>query len=289
MHHVTLNNMKKTKFIFALILLNAVLISCSSDDSSDPDPEPPSSKLVKSEKISDNIKADYIYNADNLLATFNGTRTDFSFTVDFIYDSEKRLIEAASEEFGPNPFTSVDTYTYNANGRLSGYSNGVDDIAITYNGNTVTAIGDFGGNPDSEVQMELNGAGLITKFTESYQYTIFGYDTNGNMVSAKSFDNEDNPVAEFTITYDSEINPFYGQFQSVYIERFLEFFEDFDGIYVSGFEGYNFPFFKNNIASINEVGGNVLTYTYTYDADGYPTVVNEDDMGDTNSYSISYY
>lgn len=281
--------MKKTKFIFALILLNTILISCSSDDSSDPDPEPPSSKLVKSEKISENIKADYTYNVDNLLATYNGTRTDFTFTSDFTYDSEKRLTKWSSEEMGSSQYSSVYTFTYNAEGRLSGYSNGVNDIDITYNGNTVTASGIFSGNTTSELQMELNGAGLITKFIESYQYTIFGYDANGNMVSAKSFDNDANPVAEFTITYDSKINPFYGQFESLYIERFLEFFEDFDGIYVSGFEGYSFPYFKNNITSINEVGGDSLNYTYTYDDGGYPTVVNEDDMGDTNTYSISYY
>ncbi|MDN3725384.1 hypothetical protein QRD02_13430 [Aequorivita sp. SDUM287046] len=281
--------MKKTKFIFAIILLNAFLISCSSDDDSDPDPETPSGKLVKSEKIDDNTKTDYYYNADNLLTTYSGTRIDFSYTSDFSYDSEKRLTRVVFEEAGPNPFTSVVTFTYNADGRLSGYGNGPDIVAITYNGNTVTATGDFAGGPDSEVYMELNAAGQIVKYTESYQYTLFGYDANGNMVSAASFDNDDNPLTAFTLTYDDKTNPFYGQFDSIYIERFLEFFEDFDGIYVSGFEGYSFPYFKNNITSIQETGGDSLIYTYAYDADGYPTVVNEDDMGDTYSYSISYY
>ena len=281
--------MKKTKFILALIFLNAIFISCSSDDDSSPDPEPPSGKLVKSEVISDDIKADYTYSADNLLATFHGSRTDFTFTSNFTYDSEKRLTKWSYEEMGSNQYSGVYTFTYNADGNLSAYSNGVNDIVITYNGNTVTASGIFSGNTPSELQMELNSAGLITKFIESFQYTLFTYDGNGNMISAKSFDNDDNPIAEFTLTYDSKINPFYGQFESVYIERFLEFFEDFDGIYVSGFEGYSFPYFKNNITSINEVGGDSLNYTYTYDDEGYPTVVNEDDMGDTNIYSISYY
>lgn len=286
---LTIKTYEKTKFILALILLNAIFISCSSDDDSNPDPDPPSGKLVKSEIISNDLKVEYTYNADNLLATFNGTRPNLTFTSDFIYDSEKRLTKWSFEETGTSPYSGVSTFTYNADGRLSSYSNDVNDIAITYDGNTVNASGIFGGNTPSELQMELNGAGQVTKFIESYQYTIFGYDANGNMVSAKSFDNNANPLAEFTITYDSKINPFYGQFESVYIERFLEFFEDFDGIYVSGFEGYSFPYFKNNITSINEVGGDSLNYIYTYDDGGYPTVVNEDDMGDTTTYIISYY
>lgn len=282
------NSMKKTKFILALILLNIVLISCSSDDSSDPDPEP-SSKLVKTEKISDTEKVDYTYNTDNLLATYNGLRTDFSYSSNFIYNSEKQLTEWSQEETGSGGSSTVTTFTYDAEGRLSGYSFNNSEVFITYDGSTVTATGTIAGDANAEAQMELNGAGLITKFTESNQYTIFTYDSKGNMATAKSFDNADNPLLEFTIAYDDKVNPFYGQFESLYIERFLEFFWEFDGIYHSGYEGYAFPFHKNNITVIQEVGGDALTYTYTYDADGYPTAVNEDDMGSPFIYSISYH
>lgn len=282
--------MKKTKFIFALLLLNAVLISCSSDDSSDPDPEPPSAKLVKTEKITDTKKVEYTYNADNLLATYNGFRTDYSFIADYTYDSEKRLIGSSYEEMGVGNYSAVYAYTYDAEGRLSGYNtDGANATVITYSGNTATATGYIEGDQNAEAQMEFNSNGLITKFTENNQYTVFGYDTNGNMVSAASFDLNDNPLTSFTISYDDKPNPFYGHFKSIYIERFLEFFWEFDGIYHSGYEGYSFPYHKNNITAIQEVGGDALIYTYTYDADGYPTVVNQDDLGDIFTYNISYY
>lgn len=280
--------MKKTKLIIALILFNALLISCSSDDNSDPDPEPPSSKLVKTEKISDTKKVDYTYNDTDLLSSYIGISDENGYTSNFTYNSQGQLTEWSFEETGSFPSSSVTNFTYNADGLLSGYSYASNSVVITYNGNTVSLSGTIEGDANAEAELLLNEDGLITKFTESYQYTVFGYDSNGNMINAKSYDNDDNPIAEFNIMYDDKINPFYGQFESIYIERFLEFFWEFDGIYISGYEGYSFPYHKNNITSIQEVGGDPLNYTYTYDGDGYPTLVNESELGDIFTYSILY-
>ena len=77
--------------------------------------------------------------------------------------------------------------------------------------------------------------------------------------------------------------------ESIYIERFIEFFWEFDGIYIGGFEGYSFPFLKNNITSINEVSGETTTFSYTYDNENYPTNVNIDYSGDTVIFDIEYF
>lgn len=286
--------MKKTKLILILILLNVILFSCSSDDSSNnpdqkPEPEPTTSKLVKTEKISETRKIDYTYNSNDLISSLNGTYNSFGYISDFTYDSENRLTEWNYQETGSSSYSDTYTYAYNSNGLLSSYSANSEDATITYNGNIITLTGQIEGNANSHAEIELNNNGLIIKFTESNQYTNFGYDSNGNLVSAQSYDNTDNLLSEFTIQYDEKINPFYGQMESIYIERFIEFFWEFDGIYIGGFEGYSFPFLKNNIASINEVSGGTTTFTYTYDSENYPTNVSADVSGDTVIYDIGYY
>ncbi len=149
--------------------------------------------------------------------------------------------------------------------------------------------GTIEGDSNSEAELELNNSGLIIKFTESTQYTELEYDSNGNIVTAKSYDNSDDLLLEFTLSYDNKINPFYGQFESIYIERFIEFFWEFEGIFINGFEGYSFPFQKNNITTISRIGGETTTYSYIYDSENYPTNVTRDISGDTIIYDIEYY
>jgi hypothetical protein len=96
-------------------------------------------------------------------------------------------------------------------------------------------------------------------------------------------------LLEYTLNYDDKINPFYGQLESIYIERFIEFFWEFEGIFISGFEGYSFPFLKNNITSISRTGGETTTYIYVYDSENYPTDVNGETSGDTIMFDIEYY
>ncbi|MFH4964258.1 hypothetical protein V8G69_04580 [Gaetbulibacter sp. M235] len=282
--------MRKTNLILTLILLNAILFSCSSNESSDnPEPEPTTNKLVKTEKISETRKVDYTYNSNNLISSFNGTYNSFGYISGFTYDSENKLTEWDYQETGSSSYSDTYTYTYNSNGLLSSYSANSEDVTITYNGNNITLSGTIEGNTSAQAELELDNNGLIIKVTESNQYTNFGYDSNGNLVSAQSYDNTDNLLSEFTIQYDNKINPFYGQLESIYIERFIEFFSEFDGIYIGGFEGYSFPYLKNNITSINEVSGRTTTFSYTYDSENYPTNVNGTFSGDTVIYDIDYY
>lgn len=279
--------MKNLKLFLTVLLVSILSFSCSSDDDNSEEQEE-TLKLVKTEKASDNLKIDYEYNEDGILTKAIGTYPSFGYESNFIYNSEGKLIQWNSEETGSFPSTSSQTFTYDGQGRLSNYSGNSENVTLTYSGNTVTLSGTIEGDANASAELELNNIGLITKFTEANQYTIFQYDNNGNMIVAESFDNNDNPIASFEISYDAKINPFFGQFKSIYIERFIEFFWEFDGIYIDGFEGYSFPFQKNNIRSIEENGVEIASYTYSYDEENFPTIVNADYDGDTFQYSIEY-
>mgnify|MGYP006194657867 CR=1 FL=1 len=275
--------MKKTKFVLIALIASIVTISCSSDDDSSGGQEE-TLKLVKTEKASDNLKIDYQYNDNGLLTKATAIYPNFGYESVFTYDSDKNLTKWEFEETGNFPATSTYTFLYDSEGRLSQYDNAAEITTFSYSGNIVT-IED---NTQTTAELELNGNGLITKFTEATQYTVFGYDSNGNMISAESFDNNDEPLTSFTITYDNKVNPFYGQFKSIYLERFIEFFWEFDGIYISGFEGYSFPYSRNNITSIKENNVEIASYTYSYDSEDFPLNVDEDYDGDIFNYELEY-
>lgn len=279
--------MKNTKFLLCLLTISILSISCSDDDKGDP-VEVDIFKLVKTEKASDNLKIDYEYNDNGFLTNALSTYPNFGYEFNFSYNSNNNIVQWNSEETGDFPSTSSYSFVYDSQGRLTNYSGNSENVTLTYSGNTVVLAGTIEGDANASAELEFNGNGLITKFTEADQYTTFQYDSNGNMTNAQSFANDDSPIASFSITYDNKINPFYGQFKSLYIERFIEFFWEFDGIYVSGFEGYNFPYNQNNITSIKENNVEFASYTYSYDSENYPLIVDEDYDGDTFQYSIEY-
>lgn len=278
---------KNSKLFLTALFATILLISCSSDDDSPNEPgETP--KFVKTEKASENLKIDYQYNEAGFLTKSVGTYPSFDYESNFSYDSDNNLTQWISKETGGAPSTSTTTFTYDGQGRLTNYSQNSNNVAVSYFGNTVTLSGTIEGDANASAELELNANGLIIKFTEAIQYTTFQYDSNGNMIAAESFDNDDNAIKSFSIIYDNKVNPFFGQFRSIYFERFIEFFWEFDGIYVSGFEGYNFPFNKNNFTSIKENNVEFTSYIYSYDNENFPTIVNEDYDGDTFQYSLEY-
>ena len=269
-----------------------LFFSCSSDDNTEfQEPEPTENKLVKTEKISENIKVDYDYNDEDLLSSATGTLPNLVWVADYTYNSEGSLTVIDYQETGSSTYSDRYIFEYNTSGLLTSYSANTENVNLVYNDNIVTIAGTIEGNSNSEAELELNNRGLIVKLTNSNLYTNFEYDSDGNMTSAISYDNADNLLIEYTIDYDNKINPFYGQVESIYIERFIEFFWEYPQVFIgSSFEGYSFPFFKNNITSINRAGGGMTTYFYTYDTENHPTSVYEDTSGNTSSTNdIHYY
>ncbi|TXE12409.1 hypothetical protein ES692_17935 [Psychroserpens burtonensis] len=284
--------MRKTTLFFALILLNTLIFSCSSDDSIESqEPEPTENKLVRTEQISENIKVEYDYNDEDLLSSATGTLPNLLWVADYTYNSEGWLIVRDFQETGASTFSDSYIFEYNPSGLLTSYSSNTENVNLVYNDNIVNLTGTIEGNSNSEVELELNNLGLVVKLTTSNYYTNFEYSSNGNITNAKSYDNTDNLLIEYTINYDNKINPFYGQLKSIYIERFIEFFLEYVQVFIgSSFEGYSFPFLKNNITSISRAGGGITTYNYTYDIENHPISVFEDTSGNTSSTNnIEYY
>jgi len=274
----------KTQTYLAILLCALFTASCSKDDNQDEQID--TEKFVKSEWVSEDINIAYTYN-NNLLATATGNYSNVDYTSTFTYNPDGKLTKWQQMESGTSD-TDIQTFTYNPDGRLAGYVSDFENVSITYDGNIATLTGRIEGDDNASAILELNENGLVTKFTESNQYTVFQYDGNGNIIKAETFDNDDTLLTSFTIAYDSKINPFYGQLSSIYIERFIEFFWEFDGIYYSGLEGYSFPFQKSNIVSIIESSETILEYTYTYNNENYPISVSEDDNGDVFDFEILY-
>lgn len=278
--------MKKTTLFLALILFNILIFSCSSDDSTEPqEPEPTENKLVKTEKISDTRKVDYTYDSNDLLTSLTGVYNSFGYVFDFSYDSTNKLTEWSYQENGSGTFSSDTFFTYDSSGKLTSY----DAVNLTYNGNIITATGTIEGNQNATILLETNADGLIIKLTENDNYTVFEYDSDRNLIVAENYNNSNVLMSAYNVSYDQKLNPFYGQMESIYVERFIEFFYPFDGFYFSGFEGYSFPFLKNNVTSISENTIEFTTYNYTYDTENYPINVNGNSSGDIIEFDIEYY
>ncbi|QCX40595.1 hypothetical protein FF125_19925 [Aureibaculum algae] len=278
--------MIKSIYFLLLILLNTITFSCSSEDNSESEEiELTQNKLVKIEKVNDTFKANYTYNSENRLKNWTGTQPNFSYEIELVYDANKKIIENHYQETGSRTYTSDTYFKYNNDNNLISY----DDVNLTYNGHVITATGTIEGHQNATIELETNNVGLITKLTENDNYTVFDYNLDGNLTIAKNYNNNDILLSTYTIEYDQNINPFYGQMKSIYVERFIEFFYPFEGIYIGGFEGYSFPFQKNNIISISENSTEFVSYNYTYDTENYPLNVNENYSTDIYEFNIAYY
>lgn len=273
------------KAIIILQLLVLILaFSCSGDDDSGSNQQQEEGNLVKTEKVSDDFKADYTYNNDDLLTNWSGIRNGYIYELDFVYDSSDNVTEEHYEESGFGTFTSETYFSYNANGKLIGF----DDVELAYNGNVVTVTGDLEGVPTTTVILELNADGLVTSMSEDSTLVVFEYDENENLETINEYQNNV-LVATYNMLYDAYNNPFYGQLKSIYLARFMEVFYPFEGVFISGFEGYGFPYQKNNLISISKNAIVTTTYNYSYNSEEYPISISEDYEGDMFSYVVEYY
>ena len=280
----TIFMIKKT-LVITLIVLNIFICSCSSEDAA----EPAGYKLVKTEKISDTRKVETTYNSHGLISNLTGKYNGFTYVSEFSYDSTDKLIQWDYQETGSSSYSDKYVYNYDSYGYLTNYTANNENVNLAYHGKIITVTGTIEGNSGSEAELALNSNGMVIRLTKANQYSTFEYDDNGNLLTVKSYDNSDHLLLDYTLSYDDKINPFYGQLESIYIERFIEFFWEFDGQFLSGFEGYGFPFLKNNITSIIKTGAESTTYTYVYDSENYPTHVIGETSGEAITYEIEYY
>jgi hypothetical protein len=256
--------MKKT--LLGGFVLLALFSSCTKDDDASTDPS--KKRLVKTESQEDPLEyTSFNYNTDKVLTSITdnylngnnervaeissagyvngqltsvslGTKVDFSdvllrYTLD--YDSKGRVIRSHDKEATANTpgYDVYDSIAYNA----AGYIRFVFRIGRGANG---------------------------IEFLDDLK--ALKWDANGNMTEVFTGDAQDSSTIETTYryrtvyTYDNKYNPFSRIVLPIFWSIIVD---DFRNTYMS----------KNNVTKEVYYGNgftDYTTYTYTYDADGYP-------------------
>jgi len=296
-----LKNLKKMKLFCGILIGLTIFSSCSSDNN---ESEPNSTNhLVKREYVSNNVNLEYRYNENGNLTRIldidiqEGIDSETNFT----YDSNN--VVARNFDSNSSSYSSTTNYSFNGNNRLLNAVSNISRPSSTINP-TVTITQEFSYNNNITtvnisnsigesrvVTLEVNSLGLINKMIEGQFYTVITYDTNGNISEIKTFNDSYNILNTSKYTYDNKLNPFYGQLKSIYLPIFLNAFDDafFNEFVWDGYEGYYFPFLKNNITSITENGNLDRNYNYLYNNENYPiNVIEVFDGNNAYEFDIEY-
>jgi len=286
--------MNNTIRIFSLLLLSLFFVQCSSDDNSnnnnnnnDPDPDPVElPKLVAFEVGPNGTNVQYEYNENDLLEVWTETLPGFGFEITTAYN----------DELNPNVWYYIDSegtsdqkgFFYDLEGRVFRYLDALDDVTLIYDNENVLFEGIIDEVADVSGSMTLNAAGKVTRFNAPNKYLTFSYDGSGNLNQLTEYNNDDSLMHTYDFTYDTKNNPFYGQFDALYMVRNIDLFWDFSGINFTGFSGYVYPYNPNNVTAIVRDGVTTTTYLYAYDGDDYPAVVSEVSSGNSYQWDILY-
>ena len=286
--------MNNTIRIFSLLLLSLFFVQCSSDDNSnnnnnnnDPDPDPIElPKLVAFEVGPNGTNVQYEYNENDLLEVWTETLPGFGFEITTAYN----------DELNPNVWYYIDSegtsdqkgFFYDLEGRVFRYLDALDDVTLIYDNENVLFEGIIDEVADVSGSMTLNAAGKVTRFNAPNKYLTFSYDGSGNLSQLTEYNNDDSLIHTYDFTYDTKNNPFYGQFDALYMVRNIDLFWDFSGINFTGFSGYVYPYNPNNVTAIVRDGVTTTTYLYAYDGDDYPAVVSEVSSGNSYQWDILY-
>lgn len=145
---------------------------------------------------------------------------------------------------------------------------------------------DFNGN--SGIQLELDGNGKVIRLNSTNFYKIFTYDSNENLVLNEEFDTNDVLTSTYEYSYDQNLNPFFNQLESIYLEKFIEFFAGSGNSFSDSFY-FDFPYLENNLVSISFNNGTPDTYVFELNSDGFPITISETQSdGFTNNYTLEY-
>lgn len=292
------------KIYFPLFLLTVFLFSCEADDDStdiiecqEDNNKVTLSKLVKSDYKSNDVRNTYAYNDLDLILSRVRNAPGRVYEYDYVYDCRNNIVEVNVEETAdPQYDGSSSFYEYDDQDRLISYHTsfqGEFNYNLSYEGNAVAVNGTIWSHPNTSISLQLNDQGLVSRMDrisakplyEEVSFTLFDYDNKGNLIKAEDYDK--NGVLKYSISlvYDSMINPYYDQFKSVYLQRFIQLF------YHSGYwasdvissDEFLFPYLQNNIESVKDDLCNAC----------YPEVIkriyNYDDQSFVNTLSTSYW
>ena len=267
------------------------------------------SRFVKSDTRSNDVTNTYAYNELNLLASRIRNSPTRKFEYTYVYDCSNNLIEMQVDETkDPQYDGSAYFYNYDDQNRLVGFSNsfqGESDYELSYEGDVVSASGIIGLNENASITLQLNSDGQVIRldrasdlgFDDGVIYSTFEYDANGNLIKAEDFDKDGNLKYSISIAFDSNTNPYYDQFKSIYVQRFISVFYDagYWAADVVRSDEFYFPYLKNNIISVkddlcNACYPEVVKREYDYDDQVYPQKFSQSYWGAPGTETeVEYY
>lgn len=230
----------------ALLILTVLTVSCSNDSDSETPHEMKANRIVK--EISENTTKTFAYNDQNQLIKIIEIGKIDAFGVtqsvkNYTYENGK-VVQAQEDYTGSTSFTFRYMYGYDSEGRVysmyvqkrvgSENYNDFTDIVFDYTTPNVIKLKDWrmDGNTSISILDVVNGN--IT--TNSVYTNITNNNPNGVLNYTSLYSN-----------YDTKKSPY----------------ESLPLI-------YNYPYSSANNLGKYESSGTTITYTYEYNADGYP-------------------
>ena len=292
------------KQIFPLLILSVLLFSCTSNDEIIDEPDcfednnkVTMSRFVKSDNKSNGVSNSYNYNELNLISSRTRNSPSRVYEYEYVYNCSNNIIEVnVDETIDPQYDGSDSYYEYDEQNRLIGYRNtlqGENDYDLTYDADVVTVSGTFWNGQTGTINLQVDNNGQVIRldrdfagaYYEEITYTLFEYDSRGNLIKADDYDLEGILINSISLSYDEQINPYYDQFKSIYFQRFTHVFSQ-GGYWASDVissDAFYFPYLPNNLISVtdnlcNACYQEVINREYTYDEQAYPL-----------TFSLSYW
>ncbi len=238
--------------------------------------------------------SDAIRLADNSISGNVNTRTITAgngFYEEYQYNSIDK-VEKIWYNYDDGSRTNAYSYDYNANGKLSKFTNHIDGEAVEYGydseGKLVSWSGSMASNTsyNNDYTIAYDSLGRISETVNAIDYlassqthdasirTTHDYNTNGTLNEGEIYYNQGNSIKS-EYTYDdlcrlTQIYSYSGNFSHTMSYTYYP-----EGDYTEGFLS----------AYTSNVNGAVTGYTYSYDSDGNITGVVE---GNGNTISYTY-
>jgi hypothetical protein len=239
----------------------------------------------------------------------------FTYVDKYGYDANKRLTSIVSDSMYANPGNlSSHTYSY----KINFYYNGTDTLPFKKVAVTDDSQYQFGGKDTTTTWFFYTGNKLLkdstitihypnppgsystgteirrfsyapgkifvkTIFTNYDRYDTLQLDANENIINSKTYDDTGDFLFETLVTYDGKPNP---------LSRYKPFYnyiitgpEPNEGI-MNGFNNYS------SLKNFDILNGNQLvdeSYTYQYNALGFPTMQSQNGFGPVDKLVFQYY
>ncbi len=287
--------MKYIKIISHFLIILLVFSSCSKQDY---DPESMLVKKITSSTQNNTSTISYLftYNDSFFPKTIKrGTTEPHTYTFD--YDEENNLTKRSSNT---SP-SKIKNYQYDSEGRLTSfYTENVllfTDVNITYhNDNTASVTGVISGQTGlPNYDLTFNNQGQVIKLSYSEtRYSLFEYDSNSNLILARSF-YDLGLIGKVEIAYDDKPNPYYREQESDYLTKFLPlYYRSYPNKFKHNQATY-YPFSPNNITAIIKTEYETTseqTFEYDYDNNLISNIVENYVIGSysySKTHNLEYY